>query len=249
MVGEGSGFPKKQQRIFRLLRLTSAATGAKCRCFSNQLNNMKNTLWFSFALFTAGSLLAADSSPKDMVTGAAAALGDQPNYSWHTTVENANNNGFRRGPTDGKTEKGGYTTYSLSFNDNTIEVVIKGTNGAIKTADNGWQSAAEAGQDNGGGFNPAMFIARMIPNYKAPAAEATSLASLASDLTAGTNGISGDLTEDSVKGMLTFRRNGGDGPTVSNAKGAITFGSPTASSSNIRPTLLAPSPSMAMTAT
>ncbi len=60
----------------------------------------------------------------------------------------------------------------MSFNDNTTEAVIKGTNVAIKTADDGWQSAAEALQDNGGGFNPARFIARMAQNYKTPAAEA-----------------------------------------------------------------------------
>jgi hypothetical protein len=56
----------------------------------------------------------------------------------------------------------------MSFNDTASEAVIKGTNAAIKTPDNGWQSAAEALQDNGGGFNPAMFIARTAQNYKTP---------------------------------------------------------------------------------
>ena len=112
----------------------------------------------------------------------------------------------------------------MTFNDNTSEAVMKGTNAAVKTTDNGWQSAAEALQDNGGGFNPAMFIARMVQNYKLPAAEAASLAAQAKELKAGTNGISGDLTEDGAKALLTFRRGGGgDGPTVANPKGSVTF--------------------------
>ena len=175
-------------------------------------------------MLIASSLLAADASPKDDVTAAATALGSQKNYSWRTTVEVGNNSPFKPGPTDGKTEKDGYTTLSMSFNDNTSEAVIKGTNAAIKTADNGWQSAAEALADNGGGFNPATFIARSAQNYKTPAAEAASLAAQAQDLKAGTNGISGDLTEAGAKTLLTFRRGGnGGGPTVTNPKGSVTF--------------------------
>jgi hypothetical protein len=186
---------------------------------------MKRNLLFSLTVLVAGSLLAADSSPKDDVTSAAAALGSQKNYSWKTTVDAGSNARFRPGPTDGKTEKDGYTTLSMSFNDNTSEAVIKGTNAAIKTTDNGWQSAAEALADNGGGFNPAMFIARTAQNYKTPAAEAAGLAAQAKDLKAGTNGISGDLTEDGAKALLTFRRGGNatGAPTVTNPKGSVTF--------------------------
>jgi hypothetical protein len=187
---------------------------------------MKRNLLFSLLLITAGPLVAADVSPKNAVSSAASALAGQKNYSWRTTVEVGNNSRFKPGPTEGKTEKDGYTTLNMSFNDNIIEAVIKGTNAAIKTPDNGWQSAAEALQDNGGGFNPAMFIARMAQNYKTPAAEATNLVTQAQDLTAGTNGISGNLTEDAVKALLAYRRggNGGaGGPTVTNPKGAVTF--------------------------
>ena len=186
---------------------------------------MKKNLLFSLIVLTAGPLLAADASPKDNVTTAATALGGEKNYSWHTTVEVGNNSRFKPGPTEGKTEKDGYTTLSMSFNDNTSEAVIKGTNAAIK-ADNGWESAAAAtANGGGGGFNPAMFIARMAQNYKTPAAEAASLAGQAQDLKAGTNGISGDLTEAGAKALLSFRRggNGGGAPTVTNPKGSVTF--------------------------
>lgn len=185
---------------------------------------MKINVLLSLTMLAASSLLAADSNPKEDVTSAATALGNAANYSWHTTVDAGANARFRPGPTDGKTEKDGYTTVSMSFNDNTSEAVIQGKKVAIKTQDNGWQSAAEATQDNGGGFNPAMFIARTAQNFKAPAAQAASLAEQATDLKAGDNGISGNLPEDAVKGLLTFRRGGnGDGPTVSNAKGTVTF--------------------------
>lgn len=185
---------------------------------------MKKSVLFSLAVFCASALLAADSNPKDDVTAAAKALGDAANYTWRTTVEVPPDSQFKPGPTDGKTEKGGYTTVTMSFNDNTSQAIIKGTNVAIK-ADAGWQSAAEATADNGGGFNPASFLARMAQSYRTPAVEATALAGQTKELKAGEKGISGDLTDDGAKSLLTFRRrgNGGEGPTVTNPKGTITF--------------------------
>ena len=182
---------------------------------------MKKNILFGMMILAAGPLLAADSSPKDDVKAAATALGDQANYSWHTSVESPNGGGRFNAPTDGKTEKGGYTMLSMTRGDNTIEAVLKGTNGAIKTPDNGWQSLAEATQDNGGGFNPATFLVRLGQNFKSPADQAASLAGQAKDLTAGTNGISGDLTEEGAKQLLLFRRGGNS--SVSDAKGSITF--------------------------
>jgi hypothetical protein len=173
----------------------------------------------------AGTLLAADSTPKDDVKKAAAALGNEINYTWQATVEVPADAQFKPGPTDGKTEKDGYTTLSFSFGDNTTEAVIKGTNGAVKT-DDGWKSLAEAVKDDGnGGFNPTMFIARMVQNYRVPAVEAVSLADAAKELKQDTNSISGDLTEDGAKELLSFRRrgNGGDGPTITNPKGSVKF--------------------------
>jgi len=186
---------------------------------------MKKNLLFGTMALLAGSLLAADSSPKDDVKKAAAALGSQTNYTWQATVEVPADSPFKPGPTDGKTEKGGYTTLSFSFGDNSTEAVTRGTNGAVKT-DDGWKTLAEALKDNGdGGFNPTMFIARMVQNYRVPAVEAASLADDAKELKQDTNSISGDLTEAGAKELLSFRRrgNGGDGPTVTNAKGSVKF--------------------------
>ncbi len=186
---------------------------------------MKKNLLLGTLALLAGSLLAADSSPKDDVKKAAAALGIQTNYTWRTTVEVPADSPFKPGPTDGKTEKGGYMTLSISFGDNTTEAVTKGTNGAIKT-DEGWQTLAEALKDSGdGGFNPTMFMARMVQNYRVPAVEAAVLADDAKELKSDTNSISGDMTEAGAKEFLTFRRrgSGGDGPTVTNPKGSVKF--------------------------
>jgi hypothetical protein len=189
---------------------------------------MKKNLLFGLMFSLAGSLMAADSSPKDSVTSAATALGNEANYSWHTTVENAGGGGGGRGagPSDGKTEKDGYTWVSTSRGGNTTVAVLKGTNGAINSPDNGWQSLKELTADNGGGFNPAMFLAMQFQNYKTPDQQAVALANAAADLKAGDNGITGDLTADGAKGLLAFGRppgGGGDAPTVANPKGSVTF--------------------------
>lgn len=185
---------------------------------------MKKNLLLGIFVMAAGSLIAAD-SPKDDVKSAAAALGNQASYTWHATVVVPEDAQFKPGPTDGKTEKGGYTTLSFSFGDNTTEGALKGTNSAVKT-DDGWKSAAEAlkGGGGGGGFNPATFAARMVQNSKTPADEAASLADAAKELKTGTNGISGDLTEAGAKELLSFRRgrNGG-GPEITNPKGSVIF--------------------------
>jgi len=181
---------------------------------------MKKNILFSMMILAAGSLLAADSSPKDDVKAAAAALGDAANYTWHQTVEVPPDSQFKPGPTDGKTEKGGYTTLSFSFGDNTTEAVLNGTNGAINSPDNGWQTLAEATQ---GGPGPGTFLARMVQNYKMPAAQAADLADAAKDLTSGTNGITGDLTDDGAKALLSFGGRRGGAANITNPKVSVTF--------------------------
>jgi hypothetical protein len=179
---------------------------------------MKQNLLFGTMALIAGTLLAADSSPKDDVKKAAAALGSETNYAWQATVEVPADAPFKPGPTDGKTEKGGYTTLSFNFGGNTTEAATRGTNGVVKT-DDGWKTLAEATKDDdGGGFNPTAFIARIVQNYKTPAAQAASLADAAKELKQDTNSISGDLTEAGAKAQLSFGR-----ATVTNPKGSVKF--------------------------
>jgi hypothetical protein len=185
---------------------------------------MKKTILLCTTALLAGSLFAAD-SPKDDVKAAAKKLGD--NYSWKGSVENAGgggNRGFGGGPTDGKTA-GGTTWLSMARRDTKTEAVLTTGKGAIKTED-GWQSLADAAKDDGGGgFNPTRFLAMRLQNYKTPSAEAADLADKAKELKKDGDAISGDLTEDGAKGLLSFRPpgGGGDGPQVSGAKGSVKF--------------------------
>jgi len=187
---------------------------------------MKRTIVFTALLLAAAPLLAADSGGKDDVIAAAKKLAASDNYTWHTTVESTNNGRFRPGPTDGKTEKDGFTFVTFSMGDNTSEAALKGTNGAVKT-DGDWQSLADAAKDDGGGgFNPTRFLAMRMQNFKSPAQEAGDLANGAADLKLADGVYAGDLTEAAAKDRLTFFRRppgGGDGPEVSGAKGSVKF--------------------------
>src|ERR1039458_10636001 len=80
---------------------------------------MKRNLLPGLMTLLAVPLLAAEANPQADVKNAPAGLGSHTNYSWRTTVEAGNNSRFRPGPTEGKTEKGGYTTLWMSFGDNT----------------------------------------------------------------------------------------------------------------------------------
>jgi hypothetical protein len=180
---------------------------------------MKTLTILAATLGVSGTLLAADST--DDVKGAAQKLGAADNYSWTTTVESSQ---FSPGPSHGKTEKGGWTYVDFSMQDNTIEAVVKDGKGAIKTEE-GWQSLTDAAKDNGeGGFNPRMFMARRVQNYKAPAVEAEELAGKMKDLSKAENVYSGSLTDEGAKSLLTFGRRGGrQAPPVSKAKASAKF--------------------------
>jgi len=84
----------------------------------------KNALFGTLAL-VAGSLIAADSGPKDDVRAAAGKLAANSNYSWKTTVETAGGGGggggrFRPGPTEGKIEQDSSTSLSITPGDMTM---------------------------------------------------------------------------------------------------------------------------------
>jgi len=134
---------------------------------------MKKNLLFSLVMLASGSLLAADANPKDDVTAAASAVSGAASYSWHITTDMGPNAQFTPGPVDGKTEKDGYTLVTMSFNDNTTEILVKGTNSAVKTQDNGWQTAAEASQGEGL-IPPAPDAAGSHPRRRLPLLRAAS---------------------------------------------------------------------------
>jgi hypothetical protein len=176
----------------------------------------RNMLLGAMSLF-AGSLLAADSSPKDDVTNAAKKLGEKASYSWKTTVVVPESSRFKPGPTEGKTEKDGFTYVTWKFGDNTTHVLIKGEKAAVSNPEGEWQSLSEIDSEG-----PGRFVGGMVRNLKTPPVQAAELASHTKDLKMDGDAYSGDLTEEGATSYVRFGR-GGDGSTVSNAKGTVKF--------------------------
>src|SRR5437868_14917032 len=116
-------------------------------------------VFLSIALLSTTVLWAADST-NDEVKAAAQKLAAAPNYSWHTTVETGPNSRFRPGPTEGKTEKDGYTFLFMVRGDNTIEAALKNNKAAFKR-EGEWQLTSEVTEDKGG----TRFLSRGFDNY------------------------------------------------------------------------------------
>jgi hypothetical protein len=171
-----------------------------------------------FATMTlATALFAADA--KEEVPAAAKKLGEKANYSWKTTVVVPEGTQFRPGPTDGKTEKDGFIHVKSTFGENTTDIVKKGDKAAFTNRDGEWQTPAEVENQEG----PARFRAGMVRNLRTPAEQAVEIAAGAKELKKDGDAIAGDLTEEAAKNLMRFRRGGGDGPTISNAKGSAKF--------------------------
>jgi hypothetical protein len=180
---------------------------------------MKTKIVFSAIALLAASLPAADSSPKETVSKAAQALAEKSNYTWKQTVVVPEGSQFRPGPTDGKTEKSGFTYVASTFGGNTVEIVLQGDKIVINS-EAGWQTPDE--MENGEG--PGRFLAVMTRNFKTPAAQATNLISGSEEIKKDGEVYASKLTEAGAKTLLSFRpRSGGDGPEISDAKGGVKF--------------------------
>jgi hypothetical protein len=180
-------------------------------------DKMKSSV-FTCAVAFVASTLTATAAPKDDVINAAKKLGDAQNYSWKATVLVPEGAQFRPGPTEGQTEKDGYTYVKSTFGDNTTETLIKGDKGALTGQDGAWESLADAEKEEGFG----RFRAAMARNYKTPAVQAAELAAGAKDLKQDGDSYSGELTEDAAKNAMMMGRRGG-GASASNAKGSVKF--------------------------
>lgn len=176
----------------------------------------------------------AEDAPADAVKAAAKKLGET-SYSWTTSTPAPEGSDRGGSSSEGKTEKDGPVVLKSTMGQRTTEVVIKAGKAAVKT-DDGWKSGAELaaargdGNNGGGGrrFGGGAFAARMAETYKAPSAEAAALAGGVKELKKDGDTITGDLTEEAAKERLTFGRGrggngGGNGPTISGAKGTVKF--------------------------
>ena len=147
------------------------------------------------SLLAPSCLAAADASAE--VKAAAKKLADQPNYGWTSTPKyEPEFPGLRLSPTEGKTEKGGYTHAVFSYNDNEVETAFKGSQGAIKL-EGEWNSEADLEGDRA-------WIGQRLKKYKTPAAESQELVENATGLKQGDTGVvTGDLKEEAVKEILS----------------------------------------------
>jgi hypothetical protein len=180
--------------------------------------SMKHTLVLSLVTLSATALFAAESTPKDDVTAAAAKLAQQSNYSWKTTTEFGN----FTGTTEGKSQKDGLVSLSMAFGENTTEAFLKEGKGAVKAPDQDWKSLAELAADTEPG--PRNFLVRRLQNFKAPTTEATDLAAKAKELKKDGEVCASDLTEAGAKELLAFGgRRGANAPEPKNAKGSVKF--------------------------
>ena len=187
--------------------------------FDSQLNFkrqvMKRNVLFCIFLTLAGSMIAAETGPKDDVADAAKKLADAGNYAWKTTVEFGN----FTGETQGKADKEGLISLSMSFGDNTTEAFLKNGKGAVKSPDQDWQSLTEL--ENASDQGPRRFLLRRLQTFKAPAVELKDLAEKTKELKKDGDVYSGALSDAGAKELLSFGRRGGNASEPKNAKGSV----------------------------
>jgi hypothetical protein len=181
---------------------------------------MKTNILAGLLVLVAGSLLAAESTPKEAVTAAAKKLAQSTNYAWKAVVVVPEDAPFKPGPTEGMTEKDGFTCFTMTIFDNKFQVIAKGEQRALTDQEGNWKSLAEVDKEEG----PARFGGMIARNLKAPAKEAADIAAFVKELKLDGGVYAGELTEEGAKSLQTFRMSGGDGgPSVSDAKGSAKF--------------------------
>ena len=194
------------------------------------------TTLLSLVALTAACL--ADPA-SDEVKAAATKVAESSGYKWTSTTEmparEGGENRFRPGPTNGATQKDGYTTVSMSRGDNTTEIAFKGSTGVLKTPD-GWKTAAQLaaaappsggeGGDRRGGRG--RMSGRMLESFKLPATAACELAAKVEGMKKDGDLVCGDLSGDALKEQFSFGRGprggGGEAPPLpEGAKGSVKF--------------------------
>jgi len=173
---------------------------------------MKAFPWILGALGVPFALSAADPNPKETVVEAAKKLADQPNYAWKTTVVVPESARFKPGPTDGKTEKDGYTHATTTFGPNPLEIVRKGEKACVTDMDGNWRLASDLESEQG----PGRFFGTMARNLKAPAAQALEWLETTPQLKKDAEIYSAELTAEGLKKQFRFGE-------PKNPKGEIRF--------------------------
>jgi hypothetical protein len=149
------------------------------------------------AMFAAGVLCAADSTPSGQVSDAIAKLKATTNYSWTVTTVAGPDAPFTPPPVKGQTDNG-LARFSTQFGDNATEVVLKGDKAAFKGED-GWELAV-----GGGGFGPEMFALNLSRNGTPGDETAIILKGVKELKTLDGGALGGDLNTDAATDLMTF---------------------------------------------
>lgn len=188
---------------------------------------MKIKILFSAVLLTT-SLLASHAGPADDVASAAQKLGDESNYSWHTTVAGPAGSVISPGPIDGKIQKEGLVYLKrhpvqdplpdAKFSNLVFEIMMQGNKILVHDPDpdGGWETLADFSASDLQG--PGPFVSEMLKQFQTPAAQAAALAHDSSNLAQTDGAYSGNLSSDAAKKLLAS----GDA-IISNASGTVQF--------------------------
>ncbi len=161
---------------------------------------------------------------KEDVKAAAKKLAEAPCYTWVSTTEIDPAGQFSPTPITGKILKDGFAVITTERDGNTTTAVMKGDKGVVKT-DSGWKTAEElrAAATGGGGGGGGM-RGGMLLRARPAADEAVRLADKAKELKSAEGVVSGDLSEDAAKELLSLgRRPGGNAPEAKNAKASVKY--------------------------
>ena len=174
---------------------------------------------FGMALALAFSGVTAFADAKDDAQAAVKKLADSASYSWTSTVEG----GFNRAPTNGKTEKDGYSTYNADFMQDSWQIIVKGNKSVAKGGAGGWMNAADLQKaaDDAGGFSPEMIVMIRMQTFELPAAQAKEILDKAQNIKKADDGTyTADLSTQTATDMLTFRRPAAPAGAAGGAGGA-----------------------------
>jgi hypothetical protein len=141
------------------------------------------------------------STPRDVAQKAIQKLGEQDNYSWTSERKGG---GGDTGSVKGRIRKDGLTHAMLDMAGRSVEGVLRGPKGAIKTKE-GWMSTQDFSGDGGSpDRHPMTFLARHLSTFaKAPVVQASGLLKQTKELKSeGQGAYSGELTEKGVKQNL-----------------------------------------------
>jgi putative heme-binding domain-containing protein len=179
----------------------------------------------------AGGALGTDADAKAAVQAAIGKLAEQPGFAWKTVVDEAHEQGpfgGGNGTTSGWTEKAGYTRVLLAPTQGGREFVTRNGRAAV-LVDGNWltleQAAARAGGQPGP-FGPVGFGARLVAEFKPPAAESEALLAKAANFSREGDTVTAGLDPEMVEELLTAGWPSGIGRRRSSARSPRTGGDP-----------------------